>query len=66
MTEFLIQNGIDVNATDDVGSNALHRAAEHDNVKVGEMLLKHGIDMNFKDVYGCTPLHRAAEHSKRF
>lgn len=41
-----------INATDDVGANALHRAAEQNNIKVAEILIKNHINMDLKDAYG--------------
>ncbi|XP_069939291.1 ankyrin-1 isoform X5 [Cherax quadricarinatus] len=45
--EFLIDEGCDINAKDDIGYTALHLSAEHGYIEMMEVLLKHGAQVNF-------------------
>jgi len=72
--ENALNNGADVNATDDDGDTALMKIincdkiddrpwsnVEHDITKVVNMLLAAGVDVNVKNIYGKTALEIAAE-----
>lgn len=57
----LLENGIDIAATDEDGGTALHRAAENGHVDVVMLLLHKGADINFqKKKQRLTALHLAA------
>ncbi|XP_042222583.1 transient receptor potential channel pyrexia-like isoform X3 [Homarus americanus] len=45
--EFLIAEGCDINARDDIGYTALHLSAEHGYIEMMEVLLKHEAHVNF-------------------
>lgn len=45
--EFLIGEGCDINARDEIGYTALHLSAEHGYTDMMEVLLKHGAQVNF-------------------
>ncbi|MCY4585592.1 MAG: ankyrin repeat domain-containing protein [Bryobacterales bacterium] len=49
----------DINAVDENGDTALHRAADHGAVLKIDRLLKDGADINARDYDGATPLHVA-------
>ena len=52
---------IDVNAGDDSGNTALHKAAASGNSESMRLLLdKHGIEVNMRSRYGLTPLMLSA------
>ena len=53
----------DVNASDDMGNTALHRAASRGHLAVVELLIESDADISAKDDLDTTPLHDAArEH----
>ncbi|KAF5016316.1 hypothetical protein F66182_12037 [Fusarium sp. NRRL 66182] len=57
----LLENGIDIAATDEDGGTALHRAAENGHVDLVMLLLHKGADINFqKKKQRLTALHLAA------
>lgn len=56
MVEFLIENGADVNATDDDGSTALSSAVMGGYEETVRCLLEHKANVNIKDKSGITPL----------
>lgn len=64
LEELLLRKDIDINATDDTGSSALHIAAKQGNLLITKMLLNHGANFNAVDYRGNTPLHRCADHIK--
>ena len=59
--QLLLQRNADVNAKDEWGQTALHRAAKSGNRNTIQLLLEHNADVNAKDdSLGRTALHRAA------
>lgn len=58
--ERLLDNGVNVNGTDDHLRTALHMGAAKGYTDVVRLLLQHGADPNQKDTLGNTALHLAA------
>lgn len=54
----LIDNGVDVNETDNQKFTALHFAVENNDYEIVEYLIKHGANVNAQDCYGNIPLGR--------
>lgn len=50
----------DINAKDQFGKTALHKAVNLGDFEIIEMILEKGADVNAKDIKGDTPLHTAA------
>jgi len=65
VARLLIENGADVNATDDHGQVPLHNAARYGHVEMIELLINEQCDLNTQDVDGMSPIHVAAT-SKSF
>ncbi|WP_202964977.1 ankyrin repeat domain-containing protein [Neobacillus niacini] len=61
---FLINNGIDVNMTDEDGHTALHSICEHPNLDVAREILKRGGDINIRNKYGNNELWTAVFNCK--
>lgn len=57
--DFLLAQGLDVDARDAMGATALHTAAKRGFVDVAEFLAAHGADVNATDRGGRTPLDYA-------
>lgn len=57
--DFLLKNGLDVDATDKTGITPLHLAAENGHLKVVQLLLDTQANPFLKDAQGNTPLHAA-------
>ena len=60
--EFLLHQGVDVNAQAENELTALHLAAANDCGNVVSLLLTHQANVNFQDYFGYTALHLAAEN----
>ena len=56
----LVEGGIDVNASDSRGKNALIAAVSENNIDCVRLLIKTGADVNVSDQHGTTPLMKAA------
>lgn len=54
-----LENGVDINAADNMDRTPLHYAAQSGQRDMAEFLITHGADMNAKDAWGRTPLHWA-------
>ena len=57
MTEFLIQNGADVNAKGDDGGTALHAAAFLGQYEIAKLLIQNGADVNARNNEGETVIN---------
>ena len=57
---WLIANGADINAKDNIGRTPLYWAAEGNTTEIAALLLKNGANVNVKDTEGITPLHLSA------
>ncbi len=58
--DYMLSQGIDVDAKDKDDSTPLHWAAWYGQTATAEYLISKGADVNAKDIGGETPLHRAA------
>lgn len=54
--EALIDNGVDINMTNNLGQTALHYALNLDSIDVAKFLISKGADVKTKDKKGITPL----------
>lgn len=57
----LLEEGFDVNDSDDEDATLLHHAARAGQNEVAQLLLDYGANINAQDLYGHTPLMLAAE-----
>jgi ankyrin repeat protein len=57
--KLLLEQGANINLTDNIGRNALHFALENSkaNTEIIKLLIDKGIDVDVRDKYGITPLH---------
>lgn len=55
--EYLIKQGVDINARDIKGETALHKECKSINLMSINLLLKNGADPNLQDRFGNTPLN---------
>ncbi len=60
LAEFLLANGAEVNARDDVGGTPLHYAADRGYKKIVQLLQANNAQVNARDRCGVTPLGFAA------
>jgi ankyrin repeat protein len=56
----LLEQGAEVNGSDEEGLTPLHFAVFTGNLQIIKLLLEHGADMYVKQYDGCTPVHFAA------
>ena len=56
----LLENGVEVDATDEYGETPLFRASRNGFIEVLNALLNEGADFNVTTEYGDTPLHHAS------
>jgi ankyrin repeat protein len=61
MTEFLIENGADVDLKNEKGWSALSLACREGSAKTVKVLIDHGADLESRTPEGCTPLMSAAQ-----
>ena len=59
-----LRQGVNVNAVDEDGNTALHRAADKGHMEVVTALLAAGADTNLQDKLGRTALHWAAYYGR--
>src|SRR6266702_4559271 len=57
VTQLLLEQGIDVNASDKDHATPLHLASSHGMLEVAWLLLNHGANANAENIQGQTPLH---------
>ena len=59
IVKYLLEQGMDANALNDLGKTPLHEAVEVNSVHVAKLLLDSGADVNARDRISCyvTPLH---------
>lgn len=55
----------DINATNELGDNALHVVVRWDDYEAARILLAHGINVNQKGEEGYTPLHEACSRGHK-
>jgi len=56
----LLEDGADINTTDELGESPLHIAAVNGHLQAATLLVAKAADVNAGDVRGLTPLHAAA------
>lgn len=61
IAQLLIARGANVSARDEVGSQAIHRAASSTGLDLVKLLVRHGADPLARDKRGCQPIHEAAQ-----
>ena len=61
----LLEQQVDVNASEGDGATALHWAVVRDDVELVERLLRAGADVNAANDYGVTPVSLACTNGKR-
>ncbi|XP_050397840.1 poly [ADP-ribose] polymerase tankyrase-1 [Patella vulgata] len=64
VSEFLLENGADVNAQDKGGLIPLHNASSYGHVDIAQLLIKFDTCVNAQDRWGFTPLHEAAQKGR--
>lgn len=62
IANILIENGADVNISDNTGETALMVASANDNLETIKLLIQHGADVNTKDIDGETALMVASQN----
>ena len=59
ITEFLLENGENVNASDSFGNTPLHYAVQYYDIELVKILIQNGANVNAKDNALLTPLFHA-------
>jgi ankyrin repeat protein len=62
IVKLLIENGADLNKSNNDGCTPLHLAATYGHLEVIKLLIENGADIHKSDNGGCTPLHIAATY----
>lgn len=62
--ELLLENGANVNFSNESGYTALHWAAYQGNDRIVDLLIRNGAKINSRNINGWTPLHEAVQWSK--
>ena len=62
MVHFLLEAGMDIEATEEAGATALYLAAENGQLPVVQCLIDAGADKNAADEAGATALYTAAQY----
>lgn len=57
IVSLLLDNGVDANVRDAVGSTPLHCAVKHGHTSAAALLIRRGAQTNARDNKGWTPLH---------
>jgi len=65
IANILLEQGVDIAASDSFGATALHKAAEAGHNNIVQLLLEHGADIEAHDSNGHTALHRATQCGSR-
>ena len=60
ISEYLLDNGAEINAIDKENNTPLHEAARKGRLNVVQVLLKHGADATVKGYNGETPAEKAS------
>ena len=60
ISEYLLNNGADINATDKENNTPLHEASRKGRLNVVQVLLAHGADARTKGYNGETPAQKAS------
>ncbi|CAH1396891.1 unnamed protein product [Nezara viridula] len=64
LVEMLLDNGVDVNVVDLMGTSSLHKAAMESSIDLTYVLMRRGANVNAQDRHGWTPLHIACLFSR--
>ena len=59
-TQFLLEQGADVNTTNNLGETPLHQAADSENYSMAKLLLSFNAKVNAQQNEGDSPLHHSA------
>ena len=65
MVKALVEEGIDVNSRNSIGSTPLIGAASEGHIEVLKVLIAKGAGVNSQDIYGWTPLMEAAIRGRK-
>lgn len=66
VVQYLLAQGVDVNAKDEHTCTPLHRASRNGCIEVVRYLIEKGADVNAETSTGSTPVHEAAGSSRKY